>query len=211
MKNISQQELGYVVGIFIGDGYAHYDKCNRHHNVDFYLNSIKDGQIIERLFSILTKSGLNVTKRKDKRYNSIRVRVSSKSFMGFMNSKESELSNGGAVQNMSEDYKIGVISGFIDAEGFVGNGEIQLTQRKRETLLIIKGFCDDLGILTRKFWSAKNYRTTNLIWRLRISTKFKYAPHNSYKVQRAYGLNPNQSAVEQLATKSPAMECSSGS
>jgi len=190
MQNISQQELGYVVGIFIGDGYARYDKCNRHHNVDFYLNSIKDGQIIERLFFILTKSGLNVTTRKDKRYNSIRVRVSSKAFMEFMESKESELFESTG-QNLGDDYKIGVISGFIDAEGFVGNGEIQLTQRKRETLLIIKRFCDDLGILTRKFWSAKNYRTTNLIWRLRISTKFKYAPHNSYKVQRAYGLNSN--------------------
>jgi len=191
MENISQQELGYIVGIFVGDGYAHYDKCNRHYNVDFYLNSIKDGQIIERLFCILAKSGLNVTKRKDKRYNSVRVRVSSKAFMKFMEAKESEFFDEAAGQNLRGDYKIGAVSGFIDAEGFVGNGEIQLTQQKRETLLIIKRFCGDLGILTRKLWSAKNYRTTNLIWRLRISTKFKYAPHNSYKVQRVYGLNSN--------------------
>lgn len=186
MQTLSQKELGYVVGFFIGDGYSNYNKKNRHYIVEFYFNSLRDKQMIKFINDLLQKVGLNVRRQKDKRYNSIRLRVSSKEFMFFIISKTSELFDETKKTTLSKDYKIGVISGFIDAEGYVNNGEIQLTQKDKTVLIMIKELCKDLSIATRKFYSTKNYKTDNLIWRLRISTKFKYMPHNSYKVKRAY-------------------------
>lgn len=144
---------------------------------------------------LLEKLGLNVCKQKDKRYNSIRLKVSSKKFMFFILAKRNELFDNTKRNTLSKDYKLGLISGFIDAEGYVNNGEILLTQKDKNVLTTIKELCEDLSITTRKFYSTKNYKTEHMIWRLRISTKFKYTLHNSYKVKRAY---PQiNSAVEQ--------------
>jgi len=186
MVSLSKQELGYLVGFFLGDGYANYNKKNRHYNTEFYFNSLRDIQSMEFIKTLLGKFGLNVCKQKDKRYNCIRLKVSSKEFMRFILFKKDELFDESKTNGLDEEYKLGVISGFIDAEGYVNNGEIQLTQKDKRMLIMIKELCKDLSITTRKFYSTKNYKTDNLIWRLRISTKFKYMPHNSYKVKRVY-------------------------
>lgn len=186
MSITSQKELGYLVGFFIGDGYSNYNKKNRHYNVEFYFNSLRDVEIIEFVNNLLHKLGFNVCRQKDKRFNCVKLKVSSKVFMEFILFKKNELFVKSIRSNLNRDYKLGVISGFIDAEGYVNNGEMQLTQKDKTVLIMIKELCKDLSITTRKFYSTKNYKTDNLIWRLRISTKFKYMPHNSYKVKRAY-------------------------
>jgi len=48
-----------------------------------------------------------------------------------------------------EEYLIGLISGFIDAEGNVGNGNPVVTQKDRKTLEIFEKFCKILGMGTR--------------------------------------------------------------
>lgn len=179
--NLSSKELGYLIGLFIGDGYSFYSKNDRHYSVEFYLNSLEDKDIINNVLNLFHRINLNCLVSKDKRYNVIRIRINSKELMKIFNQRVLEFKEN---KRLSKDYKIGLISGFIDAEGYVKKGEIVLTQKDKKTL---ENFRMLVPSLTKKFWSCKNYNGKGRIWRLRISTKFKYVPHNSYKVKRQYG------------------------
>ena len=180
--NLSPKELGYLIGLFIGDGYSFYSKNDRHYSVEFYLNSTEDKDIINNVVNLFRKINLNCLVSKDRRYNVIRIRINSKELMKIFNQRVLEFKEN---KKLNKDYKLGLISGFIDAEGYVKKGEIVLTQKNKKTLEIFKDMIDTS--LIRKFWSCKNYKGKGRIWRLRISTKFKYVPHNSYKVRRLYG------------------------
>jgi hypothetical protein len=41
-ENLSEKEKGYLVGLYLGDGYAVYSKKSRHYDAEFCLNSVKD-------------------------------------------------------------------------------------------------------------------------------------------------------------------------
>ncbi len=183
-EKLSKKELGYIVGFYIGDGYSYHGK-DRCYIVEFYFNSIRDIKMFEYIKSLLEKIGLNPFLIKDKRFNSIRVKVSSKNFWKKIGNEIKSIKE----NTNNEDCLIGFISGFIDAEGYVNNGEIQLAQKEKETLIMVKDFCKLLKIPTRKFWSVDNYKSKNKLWRLRISTDFKNIEHNSIKVWRKYSLH----------------------
>jgi len=55
LGKINEKEKGYLFGLFFGDGYKYYHKKSRHYQVEFYLNSIKDKQIIDYLVFLLKK------------------------------------------------------------------------------------------------------------------------------------------------------------
>jgi hypothetical protein len=182
-KFLSNKELGYLVGFFIGDGYSYHSKKDRHYVVEFFLNEKRDKQITIYLIRLLNLLKLRIFKQKDKRYNSIKLKVNSKKFMLFI---INEISKYKEKCLDDKEYALGFVSGFIDAEGYVNNGEIQLTQKDKEVLQHIKKICEMLKIPVRKFWSSDNYKSKNKIWRLRISTVFKNFEHNSCKVNRVY-------------------------
>lgn len=64
-----------------GDGYVFYDKKSRHYQIEFYLNSESDKEIITFIDNLFKKIGLNTYIYKDKRFNCVRVRAYSKNFM----------------------------------------------------------------------------------------------------------------------------------
>ncbi len=182
-KFLSNKELGYLVGFFIGDGYSYHSKKDRHYVVEFFLNEKRDKKITFYLIHLLGLLKLRIFKQKDKRYNSIKLKVNSKKIMLFIINEVSKYK-----KKCLDDrkYALGFVSGFIDAEGYVNNGEIQLTQKDKEVLQYIKKICEMLKIPVRKFWSSDNYKSKNKIWGLRISTVFKNFEHNSCKVNRIY-------------------------
>ncbi|VVB60877.1 LAGLIDADG-like domain protein [uncultured archaeon] len=192
LDKLSQKETGYLVGCFIGDGYANYNKKDRHYHVEFHFNSIRDVLTIRYVSAILNTLGLRCFLHNDKRYKATRVRVNSRSLMRFLQEERSRIINA----SLGKEYALGLISGFIDAEGYVGNGEILVTQRDKGTLMLFKNICESLSVPTKKFWSSKNYKSKSDIWRLRISTSFKYLPHNSHKVREVYGGSALRSGVE---------------
>ena len=55
LSNLSDLEKGYLFGLFEGDGYKYHDKKQRHYQVEFYLNSIKDIEIIKNKIKRKTK------------------------------------------------------------------------------------------------------------------------------------------------------------
>lgn len=183
LENLSQKETGYLAGFFIGDGYANYSKKDRHYHVEFHFNSIRDAPAVHYVSNLLKTVGLKCFLYKDKRYNAIRVRVNSRNLMYFIQKEIDGLMNA----KLNKEYALGLISGFIDAEGYVGNGEILLTQKDKETLKLFKKICESLSVPTKKFWFSDNYKSKTGVWRLRLSTKFKNIPHNSLKVKEIYG------------------------
>mgnify|MGYP002401761942 CR=1 FL=1 len=44
LDNISSKDIGYMIGLFIGDGYKIH--ADRHYQVEYYLNSERDTDII---------------------------------------------------------------------------------------------------------------------------------------------------------------------
>ena len=84
-ENLSEEEKGYLFGLFEGDGYKYYDKKNRHYQVEFYLNSLRDIKIIKMLTILLKRIDINPNIYQDKRYNCKRIRVYSEELFKVLN------------------------------------------------------------------------------------------------------------------------------
>ncbi|MBI4173900.1 MAG: LAGLIDADG family homing endonuclease, partial [Candidatus Aenigmarchaeota archaeon] len=111
LSKLNDKQRGYIKGLFEGDGYSYHDKKQRHYTVEFYLNSLRDGDIKEFLLYLLKKIDLTPHVYKDKRFNCHRIRVRSKGFAGFIEDTSTEETSAG--------FKIGFVSGLLDAEGYV--------------------------------------------------------------------------------------------
>jgi len=102
--------MGYLLGLFAGDGYAYHDKRYRHYTIEFYLHSERNKEIQNFLITILNKLGLSCFVMKDKRYRCNRIKVYSRTLLEYLNSEH---------KDMTTDVNIGFISGLIDSEGYV--------------------------------------------------------------------------------------------
>lgn len=181
--NISEKEKGYLLGLFLGDGYASYYEKEKRHRIDFTLNSIKDKDIQEYLILILKKANLSHCLVKDKRFNANYIRISGHSFFFYLHELSNAFSSN--LRFFNKDFLLGVLSGFIDAEGCIYNGTILITQKSGLTIKRMQDICKIFGInCTLK--EKKNY-PEGYIWRGFVSTSFKYLPHVSQKVRREYG------------------------
>ena len=83
------------------------------------------------------------------------------------------------LENLSDKEK-GYVVGL-----FLGDGNADYNQKDSRIMNAMKNICETLTI-TCKIKKVKN-TPCGYIWRGRISTTFKYVPHNSRKVQRIYG------------------------
>lgn len=183
-NKISLKEKGYLVGLFLGDGYAAHSEKDRHYNTEFYLNSKRDKDIQEFLINILTKMNLLTRVSKDPRYYVNRIRVSSRMFFEFLQEEVAKFE--AKCHSADKDFLIGVISGFIDAEGCVYYGTICLTQKDKEFMQQAESICKLFGV--KCSFSQRDNTNGKKIWRMYISTSFKYLPHVSKKMGRVYSL-----------------------
>jgi len=176
ISKLSELEFGYLIGLFIGDGYSNYNKKDRHRYVEWYLNSKRDTKIIQYLCSLLEKMNLNPLLRKDKRYDVMRIRVNSKNLTILLLNKKEVIRK---MKDANEPTAIGLLSGFIDSEGYVGKGEIVVAQANLDTIEFFAEIAKRFGVY-KKLWRYQNERCD--VWRLRISPAFKYSAHNSCKL-----------------------------
>ncbi len=182
-SEFDQLEEGYIDGYFFGDGYAHYNKKDRHYRTEFFPNSERDKDIRAKIEGLLAKAGLKFSGKKDKRSNSWRIRVDSKEFYFKMVNKNQKFES---LQDKDPDYQTGFLSGFIDAESYVVKGDITITQENKAVLDKITQICGILHIPTGKMWSFQSKKMPNKAWRLRILTKIKHYNHISCKINRIY-------------------------
>ena len=181
--NISEKEKGYLLGLVLGDGYANYNKKDRHYTISFYLNSLKDIDIQEQLLNIINKLNLISKVSKDKRGNVNKIRIYSKILFLYLNEQEIKLYS--KIKPVKKEFLIGMISGFIDAEGCVYRGTISIAQKNKRIMYLIEEICSFFKIKYRMKRVPNSPR--GFIWRGYFSTSFKYLPHNSRKVMREYG------------------------
>ncbi|MFH1229120.1 MAG: LAGLIDADG family homing endonuclease [Candidatus Aenigmatarchaeota archaeon] len=168
-------ERGYLKGLFSGDGYCYHDIKSGHFAVEFFLHSEKDKKIQEYLIFILRKLELNPIIYKDKRYHCNRIRIYSKQFYEFIN-KNVRMSN--------KEFKVGFISGIIDAEGNVSHkkSHIIVVNTNKELLARAKAYLSKLDInSTLTIKKCFNQRWSKL-YVLNISYEYINIKSNSLKV-----------------------------
>ena len=178
VDKLDDKERGYLVGLFTGDGYLNYCKSDRHYRVDFYLNAKKDQAILFYLKRLLSTLGLNPYTVRCR--GSTRVSCNSKEFMELIGQEKRRILKS---KTVSKEYALGLISGFIDADGNVGKGDIVIVKKDRRTLLFFKRLAEDaLKVKTRLWLRIIRFKGVLPIWNLRLSMDFRRLPHNSCKV-----------------------------
>jgi hypothetical protein len=180
ITNLNYKEQGYLIGLFVGDGYLYHDRWG-HYKVNFFLNPAKDKDIADFTVFLLKKIGLSPYTMIHHRC--LIIRLNSKAFYVYL---QEQLNN--IFKRNNKKFVIGFISGFIDSDGYVANGDIVISNRRKSLLKNSQFFCRQLDIHS-KLWKQRNSYNGNLftIWRLRVSTKFKYMKHYSQKIRRIYG------------------------
>ena len=179
INKLNDGERGYIIGLFIGDGYQYYDRW-RHYKVEFYLNPKKDLDIAKYLICLLQKLGVNPYIMHKK--GCLIIRMNSKLLFLFLQKQTLKIK---VFENIK--FTLGLISGLIDSDGYVPKGEIIITNKNWKLLKDISCFCQKSGIYT-KIWKQQVIcrNKSFIISRLRISTKFKYEKHYSQKINRIY-------------------------
>ncbi|MBN2421004.1 hypothetical protein JXB27_01865 [Candidatus Woesearchaeota archaeon] len=183
LENISTKERGYLLGLFIGDGYANYHEKSRHHSITFTLNSVRDNDIQTYLVFLLKKMNLVFCIVKDKRFNANNIKINSKEFYFYFKEISWKFKND--FFYFDKEFLLGVISGFIDAEGSVSSrSTISIAQKNGSTMQKMKQIAN-LFSVNCSIRECPNMPSGN-IWRGLVSTTFKYLPHCSQKVKRVY-------------------------
>lgn len=177
---LNKKEIGYLYGLFEGDGYSHYYKKQRHYKTEFFLNSLKDGDIKDFLIDLLVKINLNPYIFQQKGRNCYYIRVESKIFKEFIENKT-------IYKKVSKDFKMGFVSGLIDSEGCVRpKSTIGIVNTNKFLLDLCRKFLKDLGIkhsIKIRVMSKKDKLRSYIIL---ISTEIKNLDHNSQKVLRLF-------------------------
>ncbi|MGC9058833.1 MAG: LAGLIDADG family homing endonuclease [Candidatus Aenigmatarchaeota archaeon] len=177
LEKLSQKELGYLVGLFEGDGYAY--NSYRHYNIEFYLNSLKDQDIVNQLLVILKKIDSNPHIIKDKRFNCLKVKVSSKLFYEMI----LRLS---ANNPTNTDFKLGFISGIIDSDGYVNQAKryIQITNTNKKLMEKIQIYLRTFNIESKITKKSRGMKDKLQRYSLYVPIKFLKIKNNSRKIKR---------------------------
>jgi hypothetical protein len=176
-SKLEEKEKGYLMGLYLGDGYSHHDEKNRHYTTEFYLNSVKDLEIKKYLIKILKKMSLNAIITKDKRYNCNRIRVRSKDLFYYISKMKFKNNN---------EFDLGLVSGLIDSDGYVNKKKsfIQIVNTNKQLLerieLILKKI--DVNATLKKRVKSKKDKLDS--YSLYISFKFIKTSNNSIKAQK---------------------------
>ncbi len=178
-NNLSEEEKGYLFGMFEGDGYKIHDKKSRHYQIEFYLNSEKDKEIIKFIVEILKKIKLKPNLYQDKRCNCKRIRVYCKELFGFLEKKIS-------LSDKTKEFNLGFVSGLIDSEGHVDKKKsyILIINTNKDILDKCEKFLREIEIgvsISKRKKSAKDKLES---YRMYISVKFKNHSNLSIKTKR---------------------------
>jgi len=109
LDNITRNEIDWLIGLFLADGSKY--KNVRTYSVSFYLNSVKDSKILERLKSILEKMNVKYGIYHERR-NTLNLRVQCKKFFELMPKKNE-------IYGISSRSPEAFIAGFLDGDGYI--------------------------------------------------------------------------------------------
>jgi intein/homing endonuclease len=177
LTRLSQKELGYLIGLFDGDGYSNIH--SGHYKIEFYLNSLKDQDIRDQLLDVLKKINLKPRVIKDKRFNCIKIEIVCKLFfkviLGFSNNNPK-----------SKNFKLGYISGIIDSEGYVNRIKrfIQIINTDEKLMKKVQNYLKTLNIDSRITKKSKCRKDKLQRYSLYVPVKFLNTKNISMKIKR---------------------------
>ena len=179
LEKLSQKEIGYLLGLYTGDGYSNYSEKDRHYRVDFYLDATRDTDIIKKLEQYLSQILLNPYEVRCR--GAMRVSVNSKTFKEFVENIDLEK------QFQDKDFLLGFLSGFIDSDGYVVKGDIVITQKDKAIFEELSNLCKSkLNLETRLWQRTTRFKSPFYAWNFRVATPFRHLAHISCKVKRIY-------------------------
>lgn len=126
LATLSEKEIGYLVGMFVGDG-THIIKTSRGiYITKFSLDKGRDEDVADYIRGLFIKAGKRIGQRTDR--NSITLRLFSKEFVDFLakyvkrveqdnTRRKKKLLRG--YEQWSRAFKLGFISGLTDSDGHV--------------------------------------------------------------------------------------------
>ncbi len=175
ISEVTEKEIGYLVGLFLGDGYIFHDKKNRHYSVEFYLHS-NETETKDFIVSLLRKTNLRPSLYKDKRYSCIRIRVRSKRFFEFITKETRNIRN-------NTDFDIGFISGLIDSDGYVNMKKryIQVQNTNPDIMVLLRKKLSLIGLkseIKKRKKSRKDRKDS-----LRLYIPFKFMETNNISIK----------------------------
>jgi len=123
---LSEKELGYLVGMFVGDG-THIIKTGRGTYITkFSLDKRRDDDVATHVCGLFAKGDKRVAQRIER--NSITLRVFSKEFVNFLAKHVERIEQSNThrkkkllidYEKWSEAFKLGFVGGLIDSDGHV--------------------------------------------------------------------------------------------
>jgi len=177
--NLNEKEKGYLFGLLAGDGYLYKDRW-RHYKTNIFLNPNKDLDIAIFTESLLNKIGIHPYFMYNR--GCLILRFNSKHFFQYISSRIGRLNH-----KNDKNFFLGFISGLVDSDGYVTKGEIVISNKNKNFIDITEKFCKKMGVKTRIWNQNSNFKgKVSSIWRIRISTSFKYEKHYSQKINRIY-------------------------
>lgn len=153
IENLSDKELGWLIGCYAGDGSRHFRKNTYSYEVKFALNE-KEYSIVEFAEALLSKCGVNSWRCVDKRR--VYVKCLSKKLFEFVEKylqwKGTKKSTSVRLANLSShsnNFLFGFLCGIIDAEG--GTKRLYISTSSEKMTENLKEICEKLGIAVKVY------------------------------------------------------------
>jgi hypothetical protein len=151
VENLSNKELGWLIGCYAGDGSRNFRKKNYSYEVKFALNE-KEYPIIEFVEALLSKCGVNTWRCVDGKR--IYVKCKNKRMYHFVEkylqwegTKKSTSVRLADISSYSDDLVFGFLCGLIDADG--GTKRLYISTSSEKMMETLKEICARLGIVVR--------------------------------------------------------------
>jgi len=121
---LDEGEQRYVVGIFVGDGSRFFEPKHGHYGIKFGLDAKRDEDVASFLQELFVKAGKRTSMYADN--TTLILKIYSKKLLGFLSQfvsyveyKDEKSKALIGFKDWSSAFKLGFISGLIDADGHV--------------------------------------------------------------------------------------------
>jgi hypothetical protein len=153
IENLSDLELGWLIGCYAGDGSRHFRKKTYSYEVKFALNE-KEYQIVEFVEALLSKCSVNSWRCLDERR--VYVKCLSKKLYKFVEkylkwegSRKSTPVRLADLSSCSNNVLFGFLCGLIDADG--GTKRLYISTSSEKMMENLKEICAKLGIAVKVY------------------------------------------------------------
>jgi hypothetical protein len=153
IENLSDLELGWLIGFYAGDGSRYLRRKTYSYEVKFALNE-KEYAIVEFVETLLSKCGVNSWRCHDKRR--VYVKCLSKKMFRFVEkhlqwegTKKSTSVRLANLSSHSNNFLFGFLCGIIDADG--GTKRLYISTSSEKMTANLKEICQKLGITVKVY------------------------------------------------------------